>query len=601
MPFYRLITPTYFGGLPATHDAVGINNLSGPGTPAPVSLPPVNPDPYEGTRFEVPGESAEATRVNRSNSALAANCDFIDDILHTSRPVFAFEDFTAPGGGDAKHVITAAVFVGRSGVSPINQDERDFLVAVVSDTTMRPLLVAGVPVTVSAIFDSGDSANVIGTEATGYHTNPIVYFSVTIPAAVTYRLVYYRRGTVAAESNPADATGDMGYTCGLVLKALTGGGSAATIGYAGGPAWYDSSPNPATTAEAQFDKIISDLILTTTSLSGAHKIGSAALTAWRGGRARALGSVNDQLQAVGVDLSAQTAADDGAERIGAEAHTAAGAGIIDLALGSVRSQLNELSDAAAAHALDQLVAGSWAFSGQLNAVTDGGIAIGVGSSDPTRYLRRFSRVHTSWSCLAESWNGGDALADFPMWTGTGTAAPTVQVDALDGKLDLATTAATNATSVIHTSSANYDATRGLVMEAVVQLVETTLVKFQLGFTSATGSNDFAAAATDSVYVRFDTGPGDAVFILCGNAAGSVTTANATTAPSGATQVRLTIVVATDGSAELFVNGVSEASIAASSVGTSLGNMYAKLRHETLTTAVRTCELDDIKAWQEPGI
>jgi len=374
---------------------------------------------------------------------------------------------------------------------------------------------------------------------------------------------------------------------------------AASIDYAGGAAWLDSTTNPAATAEAQFDKVITDLIDTAGGgNSGADKLGSGALAGWRGGRSRASGSIWDQLEAVGVDLSAQTAADDGAERIGAEAHTAAGAGIIDLALGSVRSQLNELSDAAAAHALDQLIAGSWAFSGQLNAVTDGGIALGVGSVAATRFARRFSRLHASWSHYVEDFIGIDALGDLTAWEGGGTVSPVMAADGLDGIIDVQTGAGANNTSVLLHWEANYFRDRGLVFEAVVQPDATSTVKLELGFTTSPGATAFDAASQDGVYIKYDTGPGDSFWILAGNANGSVTTNATTTAPSAATRVRLTIVCATDGSAELFVNGVSEATIAAASVGNTNGNMYLKVRAETLTAATRKLEVDSIAAWQD---
>lgn len=47
--------------------------------------------------------------------------------------------------------------------------------------------------------------------------------------------------------------------------------AASALNYAGGPSWLDGTPNPATTVEAQLDKIISDL-----SGAGAAKIGAVA-------------------------------------------------------------------------------------------------------------------------------------------------------------------------------------------------------------------------------------------------------------------------------------------------------------------------------------
>ena len=143
---------------------------------------------------------------------------------------------------------------------------------------------------------------------------------------------------------------------------------ATSIDYAGGSAWHDGTTNPADDVETTLDNTFALLAGTATgaaSKGGADSIGAAALTAWRGGRTRPVGSIYDQMEAVGVDISAQSAGDDGAERVGAEAHTADGDGLIDLALGDVRDQLNALSNAAAAHGLSQNVAGDWTFAGEL--------------------------------------------------------------------------------------------------------------------------------------------------------------------------------------------------------------------------------------------
>ncbi len=57
---------------------------------------------------------------------------------------------------------------------------------------------------------------------------------------------------------------------------LLGGASASSVYYNGGPAWADTSTNPATTVENQLDKIITDLGGSTT---GTAKISGNALTA----------------------------------------------------------------------------------------------------------------------------------------------------------------------------------------------------------------------------------------------------------------------------------------------------------------------------------
>jgi len=110
---------------------------------------------------------------------------------------------------------------------------------------------------------------------------------------------------------------------------------ASAVDYAGGSAWADGVTNPATTVEAQIDKILSELA--STSGSGADKIGIKARTAWRGGGTNPAGTLFSAIDAIITDLALQTASNDGAERIGAQASGG-------LAAGSVRSQLDELDN-----------------------------------------------------------------------------------------------------------------------------------------------------------------------------------------------------------------------------------------------------------------
>jgi len=56
------------------------------------------------------------------------------------------------------------------------------------------------------------------------------------------------------------------------LNDATDAHAASAIGYAGGGAWADGTPNPASTVEGQLDKIVSDLVAT----AGAARIGAEA-------------------------------------------------------------------------------------------------------------------------------------------------------------------------------------------------------------------------------------------------------------------------------------------------------------------------------------
>lgn len=118
---------------------------------------------------------------------------------------------------------------------------------------------------------------------------------------------------------------------------------ASAIDWAGGAAWLDGVTNPAATVEVQLDKIITDLTSQVATTSGANKLGVAARSTWLGGRTNPATDIGAALEKVVVDLNDQSAGDDGAERIGAEAHTSSGT-FGTIAVGSVRSQLNDIID-----------------------------------------------------------------------------------------------------------------------------------------------------------------------------------------------------------------------------------------------------------------
>lgn len=293
MPLHRLTVPTYFGGLPGTHDY--INNAT-VGTPAPASAQQSG-GTYDGTYLEVPGEDATAANVNRANTALAENDDFIDNILYTSRPIPAFDAFTAGGGGDTQIQLTGDAFVGRAGVV-VTQEVRNSLMQVVDATTLQPIVDAstGDAIFINDIRDSADAGNVIGTEASGFHTQPIAVFSATIPAATNYRVLHLQRGTVSAESDPSDATGNMGYVSQLIIEAAKRQGAAEVAFAPGLSSWADASSLVATSTQAGLDEVVATL--GGTSPGGSLKIGVEAHVSSTGMLDVVAGTLQNQLEAI---------------------------------------------------------------------------------------------------------------------------------------------------------------------------------------------------------------------------------------------------------------------------------------------------------------
>ena len=389
---------------------------------------------------------------------------------------------------------------------------------------------------------------------------------------------------------------------------------ASAIQLAVATLWLDGAGIVATDVDEGFEEMVADLA-DTTGNGGSDKLGSGALTSWLGGRTRALGSIFDQLEAIGIDLGIQVGGDDGCERVGAEAHTAAGDGLLDLAVGSARSQIDILSDGAAAHALNQNVAGDWSFVGnasfanQVNflgggfvfsgddGLTDDTIHLGEGPAASVGYARRFGRVHAAWSHYREDFLGGSVAADFPHWLFGGNTDPTLNDDSTDGAAVFVTPATINNDSEMETKGAHYNISQGIVFEAIIRLdTAITTVVMTCGITSEFGGNP--SGGGDGCWVRFDTGEPDSFWTLVGSDGGSLTVDASSTAPIIDTFVRITVNVAQNGAAELFINGVSQATIAAGSVGGSL-NMHLHARVETLANATRGGALDKFEIWQQP--
>lgn len=91
---------------------------------------------------------------------------------------------------------------------------------------------------------------------------------------------------------------------------------ASLVNYGGGSNWHDGTTNPATTVEAQLDKIITDLILETGG-GGADKLGCGARSNWLDTTTNPVGSIFDALEKIITDLNATT----GSAKIGCAARS----------------------------------------------------------------------------------------------------------------------------------------------------------------------------------------------------------------------------------------------------------------------------------------
>lgn len=122
------------------------------------------------------------------------------------------------------------------------------------------------------------------------------------------------------------------------ITGAAGAHAATAISYAGGPAWRDSTTNPAATVEAQLDKIVTDL--GDPSVNGSARISSLSVSGVNvllaAGSARSqIASLCAQLDTLWTQIIATTLGASGAGFVGADASGS-------LPSGTVRSQLTAL-------------------------------------------------------------------------------------------------------------------------------------------------------------------------------------------------------------------------------------------------------------------
>lgn len=200
MPFHRLTTPSYFGGLPVGYDYLNTPSdpsVGGTGVPTPMSNKKTG-GPNDGTYFVAFGEDARATFANRGLKALGENADFIDDILRASIPKISFVEATAVGAVSTVNLV-GEIFVGDFGMAN-NGTNRNQLVHVTDQATNDDLEVSGTKIVATLIHD-GASNNVVGTVAGGFRTNASVNFSPPIPDGTNYRVWFGIRSSFTEIAN----------------------------------------------------------------------------------------------------------------------------------------------------------------------------------------------------------------------------------------------------------------------------------------------------------------------------------------------------------------------------------------------------------------
>jgi len=140
----------------------------------------------------------------------------------------------------------------------------------------------------------------------------------------------------------------------------SGAHAASAVSYAGGGSWADATTNPATTVEAQLDKVVSDLA----GSAGADKTGASIGAVWGDGTGISATRVKTAIEEILQDL----AASQGGFRVGAGATSGSpnslSAGTVksqlDALLGFINGHINSAGTAHPASALSYAGGGNWA-------------------------------------------------------------------------------------------------------------------------------------------------------------------------------------------------------------------------------------------------
>ena len=175
---------------------------------------------------------------------------------------------------------------------------------------------------------------------------------------------------------------------------------------------------------------------------------------------------------------------------------------------------------------------------------------------------RWPQVYQGGVLLVEDWLLGGALADYPVWTGGGTAAPAPTAGADRGVLACAPGIGINNTSTLIADTLSLTRAVAPAVEHVCNMSSVTNIRVRVGLSDTTGFSDDACVA------EFDTGVDATTWQLVGYSAGvrTVGTPGTDIIPVANTYQRVEVEVAADGSATLYVNGTSRTTIAAGAVG-----------------------------------
>lgn len=426
--------------------------------------------------------------------------------------------------------------------------------------------------------------------------------------------------------------------------------SAANINYAGGGPWADGTANPATSVEAQLDKIVVDLASTLSS-SGTDKIGGETLTSTiSGGNNLAAGTLTSQLQDIinnSVSLGSSpvltgtvwqfttanttfrfTNTNTTLQFNGGGVPQISANGGVDFYLtldttpdirfvvrkdnGDEHLVVDMPSDQVEVTSRNDRFVLSCPTrirdAGSLYAENDGSIGdnavwLGYDRNDieatSGEMRHRLGGAMLSWHHLRWDFFEHSTLSHYSGLAAGGAGSTTITATSSSsrGSMQLATTTTVGQFAQAEATLVAYDRNDGAaIFEYIIETRGATTGQIhEYGFMNIGGVS--IEDNVTGVMVVYDTDQGDTTWHLVGASGGATTRSDSGVAFTGNTRYRFTVRVETDGSAELWIDGVSVATLGTAVVGTNV--MWWQSRLETRNTTQNIVEIDRFEFWIEP--
>jgi hypothetical protein len=238
--------------------------------------------------------------------------------------------------------------------------------------------------------------------------------------------------------------------------------------------------------------------------------------------------------------------------------------------------------------------------GRLNALaSDAGVLVGVGPNDADRYLRRMGRIHSKAYHRRVEFRGGTGASDVEdfSFAVTGGGPGIATSGHVGGGMRFRTASSANETSRMFNGPRLGNEFGAVIQEFFFQITSVlTNLEIEMGHTNVVGFPP-SGNGVDGVSFKFFSGS-DTFYTLVACDGSTVATAAGTTAPVVDDYVRVTLVSESDGSCEMYVNGIREASLPAASYGPLINTNSNWVNIETLDATEKAFNMTRFDVWMD---